>query len=109
MPEHVLMSEIEIITEGGGRRRWSAAEKLRIVEKTLDEGASISVVPRRKGVGAGSAHTVRLRSSDAVRPRGTNWPFSTAKITPLEKNANEINGSQKGLTVTDFEKAPDSR
>ena len=44
------MSEIEIITDGGRRRRWSAAEKLRIVEETLEEGASISVVARRNGV-----------------------------------------------------------
>lgn len=44
------MSEIEIITDGGRRRRWSAAEKIRIVEETLDEGASISVVARRNGV-----------------------------------------------------------
>ncbi|MEO9970892.1 MAG: IS66 family insertion sequence element accessory protein TnpB, partial [Hyphomonadaceae bacterium] len=29
------MSEMEIITDGGRRRRWSAAEKLRIVEETL--------------------------------------------------------------------------
>ena len=36
MPEHVFMSEIEIIPDGGRRRRWSAAEKLRIVEETLD-------------------------------------------------------------------------
>lgn len=50
MPEHVLMSEIEIITDGGRRRRWSAAEKLRIVEETLDARASISVVARRNGV-----------------------------------------------------------
>lgn len=50
MPEHVLMSDIEIITNGGQRRRWSAAEKLRIVEETLDERASISVVARRNGV-----------------------------------------------------------
>ena len=50
MPEHVLMSGIEIITDGGRRRRWSAAEKLRIVEETLDERASISVVARRNGV-----------------------------------------------------------
>jgi transposase-like protein len=51
MPEHVLMSEIEIITDGGRRRRWTtAAEKLRIVEKTLDNLASISVVARRNGV-----------------------------------------------------------
>ena len=50
MPEHVLMSDIEIITDGGRRRRWSAAEKLRIVEETLDDRASISVVARRNGV-----------------------------------------------------------
>jgi transposase len=46
----VLMSEIEIITDGGRRRRWTAAEKLRIVEETLDDRASISVVARRNGV-----------------------------------------------------------
>ncbi len=50
MPEHVLMSGIEIITDGGRRRRWTAAEKLRIVEETLDDRASISVVARRNGV-----------------------------------------------------------
>jgi transposase len=50
MPEHVLMSEMEIITDGGRRRRWTAAEKLRIVEETLDDRASISVVARRNGV-----------------------------------------------------------
>ena len=50
MPEHVLMSEIEIITDGGRRRRWTAAEKLRIVEETLDDRASISVVARRNSV-----------------------------------------------------------
>ena len=50
MPKHVLMSEIEIITDGGRRRRWTAAEKLRIVEETLDDSASISVVARRNGV-----------------------------------------------------------
>ena len=44
------MSDVEIITDGGRRRRWSAAEKLRIVEETLDERASISVVARRNGV-----------------------------------------------------------
>ena len=44
------MSEIEIITDGGRRRRWSAAEKLRIVEETLYYGESISAVARRNGV-----------------------------------------------------------
>lgn len=50
MPEHVLMSEIEIIPDGGRRRRWTAAEKLQIVEETLDKRASISAVARRNSV-----------------------------------------------------------
>ena len=44
------MSEIEIITDGGRRRRWPASEKLRIVEETLYDGESISAVARRNGV-----------------------------------------------------------
>ena len=48
--EHVLMSEIEIITDGGRRRRWSSTEKLRIVEESLYDGASISAEARRNGV-----------------------------------------------------------
>lgn len=44
------MANIEIITDGGRRRRWSAAEKLRIVEETLEDHASISIVARRNGV-----------------------------------------------------------
>lgn len=44
------MSKIEIITDGGRRRRWTASERLRIVEETLEERASISAVARRNGV-----------------------------------------------------------
>ncbi len=46
----MLMSEIEIITDGGRRRHWSAAETLRIVEETMYDGESISSVARRNGV-----------------------------------------------------------
>ncbi len=44
------MSDFEIITNGGGRRYWSAAEKLRIVEETLPGTESVSAVARRNGV-----------------------------------------------------------
>lgn len=44
------MANVEIITDGGRRRRWTAAEKLRIVEETLEDHASISIVARRNGV-----------------------------------------------------------
>lgn len=50
MPEHVLMAEIEISTDGGRRRRWTTAEKLRIFEETLGDRASSSIVARRNGV-----------------------------------------------------------
>ena len=38
MPGHVLVPGIEIITDGGRRRRWTAAEKLRIVDVVADRG-----------------------------------------------------------------------
>lgn len=44
------MSEIEIITDGGSHRRWTAAKGLQIVEETLDDRTSISVVARRNSV-----------------------------------------------------------
>lgn len=44
------MASVEIITDGVLRRRSSAAEKLRIVEETLEDHASISIVARRNGV-----------------------------------------------------------
>ena len=50
MPEHLRMSEIEIITDGGRRHRWSAPEKLRIVEESLANWGSIPIVTRRNGV-----------------------------------------------------------
>ena len=59
MPEHVLMSEIEIITDCGHRRRWTAAEKLRIVKETLDDRASISVVARRNGLAPNLLYRLR--------------------------------------------------
>jgi len=52
------MTNVEIITDGGRRRRWSAAEKLRIVEETLEDHASISIVARRNGVAPNLARIV---------------------------------------------------
>ena len=57
------MSEVEIITDGGRRRRWSAAEKLRIVDETLDERTSISVVARRRAGHCPGWRMTRTRSA----------------------------------------------
>ena len=77
MPEHVLMSEIEIITDGGRRRRWSASEKIRIVEETLEEGTSISVVARRNGVAPNLLYRWRRLMLDGG---AVSLPASTGSI-----------------------------
>ncbi len=41
---------IEVITGACGRRRWTIDDKARIVEETLEPGASVSVVARRHGL-----------------------------------------------------------
>ncbi len=35
MPKHVLMSDYEIITDGGRRRRWSSAEPPRVRRRLI--------------------------------------------------------------------------
>lgn len=44
------MRRIEVISGAGGRRRWTLDDKARIVEETLEPGASVSVVARRHGL-----------------------------------------------------------
>jgi transposase len=74
------MTEIEIMTDGGRRRYWSAVEKLRIVEETLGE-ESISSVARRNGVAPNLLYrwrrlmleggTVAVSSNDSVTANRT--------------------------------------
>jgi transposase len=52
------MSDIEIITDGGRRRRRPWAETLRIVEETPEDGARISIVVRPEWRGAEPAGIV---------------------------------------------------
>jgi transposase len=44
------LRRIEVINGAGGRRRWSADEKARIIEETLAPGAVVSEVARRHGI-----------------------------------------------------------
>jgi transposase len=41
---------LEVINGAGGRRRWSADEKARILDETLAPGANVSEVARRHGL-----------------------------------------------------------
>jgi len=92
MPKHVLMSDYEIITDGGSKRRWSSAEKLRIVEETLEDGASISVVARRNGVAANLLYRWRRLMLDggAVAVSGDDDVTSNRAVRQMEERIREL-------------------
>ena len=92
MPEHVLMSEIEIITDGGRRRRWSSAEKLRIVEETLDGRESISVVARRNGVAPNLLYRWRrlMLEGGSIAVAGDDEVTSNRTVRQLEDRIREL-------------------
>src|SRR3954463_15732568 len=51
--------QIEIITSVQRRRRWGAAEKVRIVEETYEPGSTVSLVARRYGIAPNQVFTWR--------------------------------------------------
>ena len=86
------MSEYEIITDGGRRRRWSSCEKLRIVEETLDETASISVVARRNGVAPNLLYRWRrlMLEGGAVAVSGDDDVTSNRAVRQMEDRIREL-------------------
>jgi transposase len=50
---------VEIITSVQRRRRWTASEKVRIVEETFEPGMTVSLVARRHGVAPNQLFTWR--------------------------------------------------
>lgn len=44
------VQRVEVITSAQRRRRWSIAEKVRLVEEAMQPGVSVSYVARRHGV-----------------------------------------------------------
>src|SRR5262245_19468930 len=66
---------VEIITSVQRRRRWTASEKVRMVEETFEPCMTVSLVARRHGVAPNQLFTwrrlvalTRTRHSDIVHP-----------------------------------------
>jgi transposase len=92
MPEHVFMSDIEIITDGGRRRHWSSAEKLRIIEETLEGRESISVVARRNGVAPNLLYRWRklMLEGGSVAVTGDDDVTSNKTVRQMENRIREL-------------------
>ena len=86
------MSVSEIITDGGRRRHWSAPEKLRIVEETLDGRESISVVARRNGVAPNLLTRWRrlMLEGGAVAVSNDDEVTSNRAVRQLEERIREL-------------------
>ena len=92
MPERMLMSEIEIIIDGGRRRRWSSAEKLRIVAETLDGRESISVVARRNSVAPNLLYRWRrlMLEGGSIAVAGDDEVTSNRTVRQMEDRIREL-------------------
>lgn len=86
------MSEIEIITDGGRRRRWSAVDKLRIVEETLYDGESISAVARRNGVAPNLLYRWRklMLEGGSIAVTGDDSVTSNKTVREMEARIREL-------------------
>jgi transposase-like protein len=69
---------VEIITSVQRRRRWTAPEKVRMLEETFEPGMMLSLVARRHGVAPNRLFTwrrlVAQRQSDRGRHDGAKLP-----------------------------------
>ena len=86
------MTEIEIITEGGRRRRWPTAEKLRIVEETMYGDASISAVARRNGVAPNLLYRWRklMLEGGSIAVSGDDSVTSNKTVRDMETRIREL-------------------
>ena len=98
IPKHVLMTDIEIITDGGRRRRWSSAEKLRIVEETLDGSESISAVARRNGVAPNLLYRWRtlMLEGGSVAVTGDDDVTSNKRVRQMEDRIQQEGAADGG-------------
>ena len=86
------MSEIEIITDGGRRRRWPAGEKLRIVVVTRYDGESISAIARRNGVAPNLLYRWRklMLEGGSIAVTGDDSVTSNKEVREMEARIREL-------------------
>jgi hypothetical protein len=75
-------NHVEIITSVRRRRRWTASEKVRMVEETFEPGMTVSLVARQRG---DSVHTLARLSRASAR----HW------LQLVATTANNLLGSRK--------------
>ena len=83
---------VEVITGRQRRRRWTAAEKTRIVAESLEAGTNISDVARRYGVARGLLTVWRRQLSSIGVSREPRQGFAAVRVD-AETSAPEDSGT----------------
>ena len=83
---------VEVITSVQRRRRWSTAEKVRLVEEATQPGSSVSFVARRHGISPSLLFTWKRRMLEGGREavHADEDVVGTSKVRELERRVRDL-------------------
>ena len=83
---------VEVITSVQRRRRWSTAEKVRLVEETMQPGSSVSFVARRYGLSPSLLFRWKRRMIEGGHEAvaADEDVVGTSKVRELEKRVRDL-------------------
>jgi transposase len=92
-------AQVEVITSGQRRRRWSLAEKERIVTAAMESGAVASEVARAAGIYASQLFRWRRQLCE---PAQVPAVFNPVAVTPESGTAAPVLSEPTGLIEIEF-------
>lgn len=85
-------SRVEVITSVQRRRRWSMAEKVRLVEEAMQPGMSVSFVARQAGISPSQllAWKRRMLEGGHAAVQADEDVVGTSRVRDLEKRVRNL-------------------
>lgn len=89
------ISRVEVITSVQRRRRWSAAEKVRLVEEAMQPGMSVSFVARRAGIAPSQLFAWKRRMIEGghAAVQADEDVVGTSRVRDLERRVRDLERS----------------
>ncbi len=83
---------VEVITSVQRRRRWTVAEKVRLVEEAMQPGFSVSYVARRAGIAPSQlfAWKRRMLEGGTAAVQADDDVVAAARVRELEKRVRDL-------------------
>ena len=98
----MAMQRVEVITDGGRRRRYDEEEKLRLVRGAFSPGAKVAEFARAEGVDASLLYRWRRHLLSAATERPSFAPLVVAtEAEPLVESA-ALKASEPGVVEVEF-------